>query len=92
MNAENGKLIWIIDLINEYHSVPPFYGYTTSPVLFEDVLIVQIGGKDGKTIAGFDKDNGSLVWTAGRDSINHQSPIMMTIGGKYKIMRYSNDR
>ena len=53
VNAENGKAIWTKHLVKDFESPKPHFGFTTSPLLVEDILVVEIGAPEGKAIAGF---------------------------------------
>ena len=59
----------------------PLYGFATSPIVFEDLLIVQIGAPE-KAIAAFDCATGEQKWAAGEDSIDSQTPAMIRLEGE----------
>lgn len=47
------------------------YGYTTSPMVYNDWLLVEVGAKEGNLIA-FDKKTGKQVWaSANKDLAGH---------------------
>jgi len=43
LDAATGKLAWSVDMVAEHKAVKPHYGFTTSPLLMDGVLIVQMG-------------------------------------------------
>ena len=91
IDANTGKQLWIVD-INKEGGRSPFYGYTSSPVASNGVVVVQIGGEKGKAVAGFDIRTGALKWSAGDDMVNYQSPILMKISGKEKVLAVSDKK
>jgi enterochelin esterase-like enzyme/outer membrane protein assembly factor BamB len=86
LDAATGKEIWSTHLVDDHGSEKPYYGFTTSPLLTEGVLVVEIGAGEGKTIAGFDPDDGTVRWTAGTDKIEYHSPIVATIDGERQVI------
>jgi len=40
----DGKLVWKVDTQERFHVVQNFFGVGSSPVVFEDLLIVMVGG------------------------------------------------
>ena len=76
-----GELVWSIDLPKELESKRPLYGYSTSPILFDGTVVVQIGSPDA-AVAGLDPETGKRLWTAGDDEIGYQSPVALTTNGR----------
>jgi enterochelin esterase-like enzyme/outer membrane protein assembly factor BamB len=86
VDAVTGKEIWSTHLVDDHGSEKPYYGFTTSPLLTDGVLVVEIGAGEGKAIAGFDPDDGKVLWTVGDDHIEYHSPIVATIGGERQVI------
>ena len=76
---EDGSLLWSKDLPKDFASQPPFYGYSTSPLVVGDLLVVQTGGEDGHSVSALRKETGEVVWSVGEDPIRHQSPIWLQV-------------
>jgi enterochelin esterase-like enzyme/outer membrane protein assembly factor BamB len=86
LELATGKPVWVKDLVAEHGAKAPFYGFTTSPIMVDGVLIVELGAGEGKAIGGFKPADGSLLWSAGDDTIDYHSPIAATIGGKLQVL------
>src|SRR5262245_29669300 len=86
LDAASGRPIWSKDIVKDHGAQMPLYGFACSPILIDGVLVVEIGAGPGKAVAGFDPDNGKLLWSAGDDTIGYQSPIAATIGGKLQAV------
>ncbi|MCI0416233.1 PQQ-binding-like beta-propeller repeat protein [bacterium] len=91
IDANSGKQLWTVD-INKNGGRSPFYGYTSSPVGSNGVVVLQIGGEKGKAVAGFDVQTGALKWSVGDDMVNYQSPILMKISGKERVLAVSDKK
>ncbi|MCP3981183.1 MAG: PQQ-binding-like beta-propeller repeat protein [bacterium] len=85
LEARSGREIWATHLVDDHGARNPYYGFTTSPLIAEGVLIVQVGAA-GKAIAGFDPADGSLLWATGDDTIDYHSPIVATLGERRQVV------
>ncbi len=86
VDSATGKAVWSKNLVAELGAKSPYYGFASSPILVDRALIVEIGAGEGKAIAGFRPEDGTLLWSAGNDEINYHSPIAATIGGRAQVV------
>jgi enterochelin esterase-like enzyme/outer membrane protein assembly factor BamB len=91
VDASNGKQIWATHLVDDLGSNKPHYGFTTSPLMADGMLVVEIGGDEDKMIGGLDPHSGELKWTAGTDKIEYHSPIVATFGGRSQVVAAGKD-
>jgi len=91
VSMEDGSELWSTHLVEDHAAVEPFYGFSTSPLLAEGVLVVEIGAPEGKAIAGFNPEDGTLLWTAGDDKIEYHSPIVVSIGEERQVVAVGQD-
>lgn len=87
MNAENGEIIWKIDLHEKFQSDWDMFGVSESPLLIDDKVIASIGGETAMIIA-LDKLTGELIWKS--ESMNakrsNMTPTLIDhCGSKYII-------
>ncbi|WP_424315114.1 PQQ-binding-like beta-propeller repeat protein, partial [Haloferula sp.] len=88
LSADKGELIWKRDLQKEAKVPQYFFGYGPTPVVYEDRLIVNVGGKGraegrGVCVAAFDKKSGEVLWTVVDTwGASYASPVVATIRGK----------
>jgi len=85
INLNSGSLVWSVDLVKVHEATTPFYGFSTSPMLRDGVLIVAGGVKDA-AVAGFEAKTGKLLWKAGEDAVDYQSPIEYKHNGQSYIV------
>jgi outer membrane protein assembly factor BamB len=91
LDAARGVKLWEKDIFKETGATNPtgdwyYWGVSFSPLVVDDLVIVQPGGRKGNSVAAFHKDSGKLVWTAGSEPINYASPILRTIAGQRQII------
>ena len=94
-DAKNGKVIWQRDLDKEYgiskSKRMPIWGIAGSPLIYDDVVILHIGGADGACIVGLDKSSGKEVWRALEDRAQYASPIITQQNGKDIVVCWTGD-
>jgi enterochelin esterase-like enzyme/outer membrane protein assembly factor BamB len=86
IDAGSGETLWQLNLVEEYESEIPYYGFSSSPLIADGVLVVEIGAGEGKAFGGFDPGTGELLWTAGTDSVRYQSPVATVIAGRPQVL------
>lgn len=86
LNPKSGELSWETHLVADHGSKVPFYGYTTSPLLYKNTAIVLTGGSDDRTVTAFDIATGKVKWTKISETIDYQSPGIHTVSGKEQFI------
>ena len=86
LDVTNGKPIWQKDMAKEYRSSVPTWGFAVSPLIYNHLVIVQIGGLDSACMVALDKQTGAEVWRALDDKASYSSPILITQAGKAVLL------
>jgi len=86
LDAATGAPVWTTNVADDHGGKSPYYGFSTSPVVVDGVVVVEIGAGEGKAVAGFDAADGTLRWSVGDDEIHYHSPIATTLGGVRQIV------
>jgi outer membrane protein assembly factor BamB len=91
LEAATGKTIWHVNLSRDLAGGRPGWGYSESPLVMGDHLIVTPGGKKG-TIAALDKKTGAVVWRSEgvTEGAQYSSPQLVEIGGVRQIVQFAN--
>ncbi|MEX2026332.1 MAG: PQQ-binding-like beta-propeller repeat protein, partial [Pirellulaceae bacterium] len=89
-NAADGKIIWDKDLDAVYDIVMPIWGIAASPLIYQDLVIVQIGGKKACIVA-LDKSTGKERWTALSERAQYVAPIVVKQAGKDVVLCWTGD-
>ncbi len=90
LEVKSGKKLWETSLVRDHHALAPYWGFTTSPIVHGEILVLETGGTKSNAISGFDKNSGKLLWTAGTDTVNYQSPIFASIAGQPHLLFAGN--
>ena len=80
LDSQTGTQQWSHDLVREFGSKRPNWGFCASPLVEGDLVLIEAGGKDGQSLIAFDKTSGKVAWATGSDKTGYSSPIATTIG------------
>ncbi|MEM8964025.1 MAG: PQQ-binding-like beta-propeller repeat protein, partial [Acidobacteriota bacterium] len=86
VSLEDGTETWRRDLVADLGAVKPHFGFATAPAVFGDVVVVETGAAEGRSIAAFDRETGELRWSTGDDSVRYQSPMALDVGGEISVV------
>ena len=84
VSAENGDLLWSLDLVKDYGTTVPLWYAGQCPIIDGGVAVVAPAGND-ILMMGIDCSSGKILWqTPNHDSLkmSHSSIIPMTLAGK----------
>jgi outer membrane protein assembly factor BamB len=85
VDQKTGKPAWSHDLIAKFGAKVPSFGFSSSPVVYKDMLIVA-GGGAGSAVMAFDLDKGELRWKAHDFENVYSSPLSINIDGQDQIV------
>ncbi len=71
LNAQSGEVVWSTRLDKLLGIKAPFYGYTSSPLLCGDRLIVDSG-----VVTSFEMDSGTVIWKTRDYGAGYASPVL----------------
>ena len=86
LDASSGDRLWEFDLVEKLGAKVPEWGFASSPLVFDDKVIVSAGGGIDKGVACLNKDDGSLAWSATDGTHTYCSPQLSTLHGKRQIL------
>lgn len=61
-DAKSGKLIWKTNFVKEFGATVNTWGFSASPLVDGNHVIVIVGGANGAGVVAFNKDTGATVW------------------------------
>ncbi len=90
LDLSNGSLVWMHDLGKEFSAATPHFGYSSSPLVYKDTLIVGAGGP-GTGLLAFKLSDGALLWKkqdfGGEENGDlYSSPIVISVGGDDQVV------
>jgi outer membrane protein assembly factor BamB len=67
------------------------FGTANSPVLFENLVIINASVESGKLVA-LDKKNGEQKWEASGIRRSWNAPVLVPVGGKHELVVYTSGK
>jgi len=80
LTLDAGKQLWSHSLTREYKTPLGYFGVATSPVIEQDLVLINVGGPNAGIVA-FDLDGGKEIWRATSDPPSYSSPVVTSVDG-----------
>ena len=90
LDALSGELNWKRDLRQVANRMPPMWGFASSPLIVDGLVIVYAGGEGDKGTIAFDCASGELRWSAPAGVDSYASPHLCRLGGKAYVTMPTN--
>ena len=81
-DAATGKVIWQKNIQQETEANIPDWGFSGSPLVYGDLLILNVG-KAGTAV---EKATGKLVWKSDTDNAGYSTAYPITVNGKPQVV------
>ena len=85
LDAGNGAVVWSRNAASDTDSQVPTWGFSSSPLVVDDVVIVAVSG----TLAAYDLATGNPRWVGPHHGGTYSSPQLVTIDGVAQILLLS---
>ncbi len=85
LDAATGRALWSRKVLDEAHSNNLIWGKSSSPLVFDDLIVVS-GGMSGPLLHAYHKDNGEPAWQGGEGTSAYSSPVLATLAGQRQIL------
>lgn len=91
METATGETIWHVNLSEDFGGRVPGWGYSESPLVVGDLVVVTPGGQQG-TIVALDKLTGDRVWQSSnvKEGAHYSTPVVATINGIQQVVQFGN--
>ncbi len=86
LEDDTGRMLWRRNILEDAGAENLQWGMSGAPLIVDDVVVVQPGGGNGKSIVAYDRRNGERVWSAESDQQAYSSPILVTLADTRQIV------
>lgn len=90
-DARTGEVLWKHDGLTEYGIEMPIWGIASAPLIEDDLVIVQLGGRPDACLVAFDRKSGKERWRALADRASYSAPIIIEQAGRRVLVAYTGD-
>lgn len=90
MDAATGNTIWHVNLTADFGGGRPGWGYSESPLVAGEMIVVTPGGKQG-TVLALDKYTGNKLWQSDEvtEGAHYSSPVIADIHGTRTLVQFA---
>jgi outer membrane protein assembly factor BamB len=86
LDAEDGSVVWSRDAASEAGAEIPYWGFSSSPLVVDDVVVVWAGA-----LVAYDAASGDPRWSVPAGGENYSSPRLLTIDGTPQVVAVSGE-
>jgi outer membrane protein assembly factor BamB len=91
LDAVTGKKIWSVNVVQQFGGTTPYWGYSESPLVIGDRLIVNAGGRRASIVA-INKADGKTLWQNHNDEAGYSSPMLLRTGSLQQAVFFTAQR
>ncbi|MEI6534302.1 MAG: PQQ-binding-like beta-propeller repeat protein, partial [Verrucomicrobiaceae bacterium] len=91
LKAGTGEVVWQQDFKKLAGREPPMWGYASSPLVTNSMVIVYAGGAGDKGVMAFDAGTGQARWSVACGPESYSSPQLSKVLGEDTLLMLSND-
>ncbi|MDJ0836752.1 MAG: PQQ-binding-like beta-propeller repeat protein [Acidobacteriota bacterium] len=85
LNARSGEVVWRKHLGEEMGAEVLRFGAAAAPVVYKDMVMVQLGGKE-HGVVGFSLKDGAVKWKSEPIPVNYAAPAIFKRGGMTQMV------
>jgi hypothetical protein len=86
LSLADGQLKWTRDLYKECNAPSGYFGAGSTPIVEGEMLLVNVGGKQGNGIVALDRNSGQTLWHQTDELASYSSPVATTIGDQRHVI------
>ncbi len=91
LKLTTGEKVWSVNILDDNAAVLPEWGVAGSPLILDDVVIVNPGGGGMRSLVAYDKKTGERAWSGGKNGANWSSPVLVILGGVKQILMFGSE-
>ena len=90
LNPATGEVVWQADLRKDAEREPPTWGFSSSPLVVDGVVIVYAGGEGDRGVLAYGIDDGQVRWGAPAGGHSYSSPQLSEVAGQRLVAQVTN--
>ncbi len=91
LDPVSGEVVWEADLAQDAQRQPPQWGFSSSPLIYQEQVIVHAGGLEDLGLLAYDAETGKLLWTAPSGDHSYSSPQLIQHQGQAALLMVTNE-
>jgi outer membrane protein assembly factor BamB len=90
LDAATGDRKWFRDIAADAGAQVPIWGFSSSPLVVGDLVVVFAGGEGEKTLLAYRTDSGKPAWSVAAGKISYSSPHLESVAGIPQLLLASD--
>jgi outer membrane protein assembly factor BamB len=90
LDAGTGDCKWSRDIAADAETKIPMWGFSSSPLVVGNSVVVFAGGDGEKTLLAYRADTGVPVWSAAAGKVSYSSAQLTSVGGEKQLLFVSD--
>lgn len=86
VDLATGKRLWSRALYGDYEGEEGYFGAGSTPIVADDKLLVNVGGKRDAGLVALALDSGRTVWKTTTEDGSYSSPTSTRTGGRTQVI------
>ena len=86
LNAQTGKILWQHRTHQEFDAGEGYFGSGSSPLVIDNHVVVNVGGRNGAGVVGFDLATGTVVWKTTDEPSSYAAPSSVMLGKQQHVV------
>jgi outer membrane protein assembly factor BamB len=91
LNGADGSLIWTRNSARDTGAQTPEWGFASSPLVVNDLVIVHTGAPEGKAVVAYDLADGEPRWFAEVTGPSYSSAHLVDLQGALQVVFLTGD-
>ncbi|MBX9789333.1 MAG: PQQ-like beta-propeller repeat protein [Pirellulales bacterium] len=90
LDAATGQRIWTRDIVADTKAPLPMWGFSSSPLIVGNVVVVYGGAQPNDRLLGYKADSGAPAWQTATGAISYSSAQLATFDGEPQLLFFSD--
>lgn len=86
LDLATGRKVWSKQTYEDFGATPTQWGEAASPLVDGLLVILNVGGDNGRSLVALHRKTGDLLWSAGESKQSYSSPFIATVAGERQIV------
>jgi outer membrane protein assembly factor BamB len=91
LEAGTGRKLWSVNVVQKFGGAVPYWGYSESPLIIGDRIVLNAGGRRSSIIA-INKATGDALWQQPGDPAGYSSPMLLRTGSLQQVVFFTAER
>lgn len=91
LEALTGEKVWVTNILEDAESKNLEWAMAGSPLVVGNKVIVNPGGKKGRSAIAYDKTSGEQIWASGNYRASYTAPTLATLHGKEQVIIFGGN-